>query len=322
MVQLAKFSGNVMTRRELLQTCAVAPLVSNSIVFAKESPMLPVIDTHQHLWDLRKIKLNWMKKGDSLENNFTPVEYAAAIEGLNVVKSVYMEVDVVKEMQQIEADYVVELCKSKSTTMVAAVVGGHPASDGFAKYVSQFKGSPYVKGIRQVIHADSTPAGYSLSSAFIKGVQLLGEIGLSFDICIRPGELPDAGKLIDHCPGTRFILDHCGNAQVHHSPADREKWKKDLADVAKRKNVVCKVSGFIASSEVGKWKQEDLVPVINHTIESFGWDRVMFGGDWPVVTKAATYKQWLTALRTAVKDRTEMEQKKLFHDNAVKQYGL
>ena len=156
----------------------------------------------------------------------------------------------------------------------------------------------------------------------MKGVQLLGDLGLSFDICIRPGELPDAAKLIDRCPGTRFILDHCGNAQVHHAPKDREQWKRDMGEVAKRKNVVCKVSGFVASSGKGKWTTDDLAPVINHTIESFGWDRVMFGGDWPVVTLAATYKEWITALREVVKDRSEAEQKKLFHDNAVKQYGL
>jgi L-fuconolactonase len=310
-----------MTRREFLVTAA-ASAVTVSALPAKAAPMTPAIDTHQHLWDLTRLKLNWVTPGHALAANFTPKEYAAAIDGLNVVKSVYMEVDVVKEMQQAEADYVIGLCESKSTTMVAAVVGGHPASDGFAKYAGQFKGHKYVKGIRQVIHADSTPPGYCLANAFVKGVQLLGDLGLSFDVCIRPGELPDAAKLIDRCPGTKFILDHCGNAQVHHAPKDREQWKMDMGEVAKRKNVVCKVSGFVASSGKGKWTAEDLAPVINHTIESFGWDRVMFGGDWPVVTLAATYKEWITALREVVKGRSEAEQKKLFHDNAVKQYGL
>jgi L-fuconolactonase len=314
--------GSRMTRRELLLTAAAIPAFGSALHSAEAPAVLDTIDTHQHLWDLTKLKLNWLKAGDPLAANYTPKEYDAAIAGLNVVKSVYMEVDVVKEHQQAEADYVIGLCESKKTTMVAAVVGGHPSSDGFADYAKQFKGNKYVKGIRQVIHADSTPPGYCLGEAFVKGVQQLGEWGLSFDICIRPGELPDAGKLIDKCPGTRFILDHCGNANVHHSAKDREKWKVDLADVAKRKNVVCKVSGFVASSDRGKWKTEDLAPVINHTIESFGWDRVMFGGDWPVVTKAATYKEWLTALRSIVQGQSEANQKKLFHDNAVKQYGL
>ena len=85
---------------------------------------------------------------------------------------------------------------------------------------------------------------------------------------------------------------------------DRSQWQKDIAEVAKRKNVVCKVSGIVASAEPGKWTADDLAPIVNHTMDVFGPDRVMFGGDWPVCTKAATYKQWVEALKTIVADRT------------------
>jgi len=187
--------------------------------------MLLIIDTHQHLWDLAKFSMNWMTPDSPLAQSFTPKEYAEAIEGFNVVKSIYMEVDVVKEMQQAEADYVIDLCKSGNTNMVAAIVAGHPADPGFANYVSQFRDSPYVKGVRQVIHVDNTPAGYSLQMDFIQGVRLLGDLGLSYDICIRPGELGDAAKLVDACPGTRFILDHCGNGPV--LTKDRSQWKRE-----------------------------------------------------------------------------------------------
>ena len=148
-------------------------------------------------------------------------------------------------------------------------------------------------------------------------------MGLSFDLCVRPAELPDFAKLIDQCPGTRFILDHCGNADLKHTPAERDKWKRDMAEIAKRKNLVGKVSGFIASAPGrGRWTLDDLAPVVNHTLEVFGPDRVMFGGDWPVCTAAATLRQWVEALRTIVSDRPRAEQKKLFHDNAVAFYGL
>jgi predicted TIM-barrel fold metal-dependent hydrolase len=95
-----------------------------------------------------------------------------------------------------------------------------------------------------------------------------------------------------------------------------------LVEVAKRKNVVVKISGFIASSTKGAWKVDDLAPLINHTMDSFGPDRVMFGGDWPVCTLAATYKEWVDSLKQVVKSRSEEQQKKLFHDNAVRFYGL
>ena len=282
--------------------------------------MLPIIDTHQHLWDLTRFKLNWMTDDSPLGQSFTPKEYTAAIAGLNVVKSVYMEVDVVKEQQQAEAVYVIELCRSGKTSMVAAVVGGHPTDPGFERYVRPFRGSPCVKGIRQVIHVDSTPAGYCLQRGFIQGVRLLGDLGLSYDICIRPGELRDAAMLVDECPGTRFILDHCGNGDVRST--DRTRWQRNMELLGKKPNLVCKVSGIVASAEKGKWTPDDLAPLVNHTIACFGWDRVMFGGDWPVCTLTANYKQWVEALREIVKDQSDEEQRKLFHDNAAKFYGL
>jgi L-fuconolactonase len=151
-------------------------------------------------------------------------------------------------------------------------------------------------------------------------VRLLGAHGLSFDICVRPGELTDAAKLIDACPGTRFILDHCGNGDVRAK--DLGQWKKDMADVAKRKSVVCKVSGIVVNATPEKWTASDLEPIITHTLAVFGLERVMFGGDWPVCTKAATYRQWVESLKKIVSGRSVDEQRQLFHDNAVRIYGL
>jgi L-fuconolactonase len=302
------------------QFVASSLALAAAAALADEKPALPIIDTHQHLWDLKQFKLPWVMKGSTLDRDYVMSDYLEATKGLNVVKTVYMEVDVDPSQQQAEADFVTEVCKSGKTPMVAAVVSGRPSSEGFAKYVTPFKGSPYIKGLRQVLHGGSTPAGYCLDERFVKGIRLLGELGLSFDLCMRPGELPDAAKLIDACPDTRFILDHCGNANVQAK--DRTQWKKDIAEVAKRKSVVCKVSGIVASAAPGKWKADDLAPIVEHTLEVFGPDRVMFGGDWPVCTLAATFAQWVTALKEIVRGRKEEEQRKLFHDNAVRVYAL
>jgi len=171
-----------------------------------------------------------------------------------------------------------------------------------------------------VLHGDGTPPGYCLQPEFVRGIRLLGELGLSFDLCLRAAELPDGARLVDACPGTRFILDHCGNANVR--AADRSEWERDLSDFARRENVVCKVSGIVASARPGEWTPQDLEPIVRHVLRAFGPDRVMFGGDWPVCTLAATYRQWVEALRWIVRDLPEAEQRKLFHDNAVRFYGL
>jgi L-fuconolactonase len=310
-------------RRTFLKTAAslTAACVGGSVLAApKENGMLPIVDTHQHLWDLTKFRLPWLKEGDVFNKSHVMSDYLKATAGLNVVKTVYMEVDVAPEQQMEEAEYVIGLCQRADTPMVAAVISGRPASDAFAKYIGQFKDSAVIKGVRQVLHGESTPPGFCLDEKFIKGVRLLGELGKSFDLCMRSKELLDAAKLVDACPNTRFILDHCGNADVQVK--DRAQWTKDIAEVANRKNVVCKVSGIVASAEPGKWKADDLAPIVNHVMEVFGPDRVMFGGDWPVCTKAATYKQWVEAIKSIVAERNVEEQKKLFADNAVRFYGL
>jgi len=305
----------------------VAEALRAPIAHAADADVLAIIDTHQHLWDLTKFKLPWHKTQPTLAKSFVMEDYLRATGELEkasppakVVKSVYMEVDVSPEQQQAEADWVVKICKKGGTPMVAAVISGRPNADGFAKYVKPFKDSAYIKGIRQVLHGPDTPAGYCLEDKFVKGIRLLGELGLSFDLCMRAGELTDAAKLIDACPDTRFILDHCGNADVKSK--DRSQWKKDIGEVAKRKNVVGKVSGIVASAPPGKWTADDLAPIINHTLEVFGPERVMFGGDWPVCTLAASYRQWVEALRSVVRDRKAAEQKKLFHDNAARFYRI
>jgi predicted TIM-barrel fold metal-dependent hydrolase len=309
-----------MHRRQFLQA-GLAAAGAAALAPAAEAKGLPIVDTHQHLWDLKKFWLRWIKDDSPLARSYVLDDYRKATEGLNVVKTVYMEVDVRPSQQDAEADYVIELCKdAERTRMYGAVISGRPASDGFKTYISRFKGSKYVKGLRQVLHGEGTKAGYCLEPAFVKGVQLLGDLGLSYDICIRPGELPDAARLIDACPGTRFILDHCGNANVQAN--DRTQWQKDIGEVAKRKNVVCKVSGIVASAKPGAWTADDLAPIVRHVQEVFGPDRVMFGGDWPVCTLAATYQQWVEALKEIVKGTKAEEQKKLFHDNAAKFYGL
>src|SRR5207244_7516637 len=109
--------------------------------------------------------------------------------GLNAVKAGYMEVDVIPEQQQKEAEFVVGLCEAGNTPTCAAVVSGRPNSDGFADYAKQFKGSKYVKGLRQVLHVKETPAGYCLDPKFMKGIKLLGDLGLRFVQCVRPAAL-------------------------------------------------------------------------------------------------------------------------------------
>ena len=309
-------------RRFLGESAALAAAAALSAPSRAEEPMtIPIVNTHQHLWDLSRFKLPWLDSAPKLNRSFLVDDYRQATAGLDVVKSVYMEVDVEPSQQAAEADYVLDLIQRGGTTMVGAVISGRPGSDGFAAYLDRFRDRPAIKGLRRVLHAAETPRGHCLETPFIEGIRLLGRQGLSFDLCMRADELGDAAKLVDACPDTTFILDHCGNASVRSK--DLSGWKADIARLAERKNVACcKVSGIVASAAPGPWTADDLAPIVNHVLNRFGPDRVVFGGDWPVCTLAASYRQWVEALRQIVADRPLADRKKLFHDNAVRIYRL
>jgi L-fuconolactonase len=200
-------------RRDFLRQSALAFAATSaglSLAVAEEKKGPAVIDTHVHLWDLKQFKLPWLKPDAPFARDFKVEDFRKATAAANLTRAVYMEVDVAPEQKQAEADWVRELCAKGGTPIVAAVVGGLPASEGFRKYVTPFKGDPYIKGVRQVLHVDSTPPGFCLGKEFVAGVRLLGELGLSFDLCMRSADLSEAAKLIGMCPDTRFILDHCG----------------------------------------------------------------------------------------------------------------
>jgi len=321
-----------MNRRTFIQQTAAATAAAGfpGATGAAESKPL-IIDTHQHLWDLTKQKLPWLSGvPEVLNHSYRTEEYLAATEGLNV-RAVYMEVDVAPEQHAAEAELVLDLARSGKNPTIAAVIGGRVASPGFADYVGKFKGNPLVKGVRQVLHVPETPSGYCLKEEFVRGVRLLGEKGMSFDLCMRPADLTDGAKLVAQCPGTRFVLDHCGNPDLKCFRAPRageekpkhtaDEWKRAIDAFAKQPNVIGKISGGVANLPKGG-DASDLAPAVNHCLDAFGPDRVVFGGDWPVCLLGAPLKRWVEFLTQIIASRPAAEKEKLWSANAIKHYSL
>lgn len=324
-----------MNRRKFLHTsgsAALATAASSCASVHSAAPDALIIDTHQHLWDRRQLNLPWLDTAPKiLQHNYTTKEYQQAFTGYNV-KSIYMEVDVAPADHVKEADFIVALARQGRTTTIAATIGGRPAADDFETYVKRYAGNGVVKGLRQVLHGDSTPQGFCLQPAFVKGVQILGDHGLNFELTMRPTELMDGVKLTELCPGTHFVLDHCGNGDPktfnpklgpglkRNGTADE--WKHGIDALAKRPNVICKISGILASVPPHQWKAEDLAPVVNHCLDSFGPRRVVFGGDWPVCLLGGQVNEWIEALKQIVAHRSEDERRRLWSGNAIRHYRL
>ncbi len=321
-----------LSRRNFLVSSAAAAAAATAIRAAaaaqdsaSNGAAIPVVDTHEHLWDLSRLRLPWLSQARAahFRRSYLPKDYDEATSGINIVKTVYMEVNCDPADHEAEADYVIKLCQSPNSRMRGAVIGGSVDSANFPGYIKKYATNPHIKGVRMILNDPDRPKGLCLQPTFVKNVQYLGELGLSYDICIRPAELTDAVHLIEQCPKTRFIIDHCGNQDVQATDEkSRVTWEEGMKAAAAHENAMCKISGIVATAKPKAWQPADLAPAINFCLDTFGPDRVFFGGDWPVCTAVATYRQWFDALTWILRDRSPEFRRKLLHDNAVRFYKL
>ncbi len=326
-----------ISRRGALQLAATATLGAWSCegwgsTDGQLPPGYPIIDTHQHLWDLTKLQPPWLKTADPiLARSYVTEDYLREMRGFQLEKAIYMEVDVAPSQFAEEAELIVPICADPNHPTAAAIISGDPNSDRFQDYLNRVLNKRYVKGLRRVLHVPSRPRGFCLQPQFIRSMKLLGDLDLSFDLCMRPGELSDGAKLASLAPQTRFIVDHCGNADPlafvtpgsagfrrreqrapQHSAAQ---WKRDMGALAARENVFCKISGVVVRA-AERWDADDLAPIVNFCLDEFGPDRVVFGGDWPVCRLRAKLGDWIGALQQIIRSRPSADQRKLWSDNA------
>jgi predicted TIM-barrel fold metal-dependent hydrolase len=279
---------------------------------------MQIVDTHQHLWDKDLFHYSWLDTIPQLNRSFRMADYLAATKGLDVVKSLHLEADVDEPYMLDETRHLLALADQPDNPLAGIVACGRPENEDFKSYLDAIGGHAKLKGIRRVLHTQ--PDGVGQGVTFLKNVAALPDYGLSFDICVLARQLPIAIKLISSCPDVIFILDHCGVPQVKERNLDP--WRSHITEIAKFPNVSCKISGLVAYADPQSWTAEDLRPFIDHAIGSFGWDRVMFGSDWPVCTLSASYRQWVETLQAITQGAGEVNQRKLFHDNAVRVYRL
>jgi predicted TIM-barrel fold metal-dependent hydrolase len=279
---------------------------------------MKIIDTHQHLWDKNLFRYAWLESLPRLNRSFRLSDYQEATSRLEIEKTVFVECDVDDEQMEDETLHILRLADQPGSRIAGVVASGRPEKDGFESHLEKLRGQPRLKGIRRILHTHPDELGKS--KTFIENVRRLGDYGLSFDICVLARQLPIAINLVSQCPGVTFILDHCGVPQVKERVL--HPWCEHIQEIATFPNVYCKVSGLVAYTDPVNWRSEDLRPFADRVLESFGWDRVMFGSDWPVCTLAASYRQWVEALLSLTQAAGETNQEKLFRDNAIRAYRL
>lgn len=271
-----------------------------------------IVDTHLHLIYPEKFSYAWLSRVPTIDKPWRVESYWKEAEPLGIEAALHMEVDVAEPQIDAETEFVLGLDR-----VIGAIANGRPEHSGFEQHLEKMQALGKVKGIRRLLQGQ--PAELSQTQTFIDNVRLLPRYDMNFDICVKSHELMLAPLLIKACPETQFVLDHCGNPKI--ADGEWESWTTRMERVAELPNVVCKVSGILANVDP-TWTVDTVRPYVEFVIETFGWDRVVWGSDHPVVTLFADLTKWTNATKEIVADASVEEQEKLFFRNAERVYRV
>lgn len=289
-----------------------------------QNGVMRVVDSHLHLWDPDILDYTWLE--GPLERAFSVDEIADdALDGVDEEVSIFVQADPVEEQAVAEVGWVDSIALQ---TGVVAIVAGARLDRGAEteQQLDALAGYERVVGVRHLLQGG--PDGLARSDAFVAGARAVASRGWTFDACVRAQQLPDVTALAAAVPELPIVLDHLGKPAVGTGEAPLRpsaEWLRDLADLARRPGVYCKLSGLPAEAS-GVWTEAQLVPFLDAALESFGPDRLMWGSDWPVSSIAGEFvprsrERWFRAVADWASSRG-VAAEALFWDNALAFYGI
>ena len=279
--------------------------------------MINVVDTHQHLIEADRLDYLWPKKiGALADRSFTYVDYVDASAGTGVDQTIFMEADC--EDWKAEADMVLDMVADPGKMITGVIANARPEHEqGFDAWLDHVAGTDVV-GLRRILH--ETTDDVSQSDVFRANLRKLADRNLTFDINFLARQLPIAADLVHAVDKVQFVLDHCGVPDIEGG--DDATWRAGIKTLSGFPHVACKISGITAYCAKGDATLESLRPYVEHCIACFGWDRVVWGSDWPVCNINSSIAEWMAISRAVVADEDPSNQEKLFRSNALRIYGL
>ena len=276
-----------------------------------------IIDAHHHVWDPTARQHDWLAELPALQRRFGLDDFAEVSEAEQIGASVLVQV--LAETGETEEF----LALAGRGNVVAAVVGwADLAGPDVATEIARLRGLPggdRLAGIRHLVQ-DEPDAGWLDRPEVRRGLRAAGAAGLCYDLLIHPGQLPAALRVTGDLDDVRFVLDHGGKPAIETGLV--EPWARQVAELASRPNVTCKLSGLVTEAGPG-WEPAQIAPYAGWLLDCFGPGRLMFGSDWPVCTLAATYGQVVALARALVGGRlSPAETDAVFGQNAAGVYGL
>lgn len=280
---------------------------------------LAIVDSHIHLWNPVQFRYPWLDGLPALNRAWLPAEFVAASADASVEKMIFIECGC--EPVQSLAEVIWASTLAECETRLCGIVA-HAALEKGASVSGDLAGLaawPLAKGVRRNVQGESD-AAFFLQPEFVAGVKQLAEFGFTFDVCIRHEQMRAAAELVRRVPEVTFVLDHFGKPDVRGKR--REPWASSLKSMAQSPNVVCKLSGLATEADWNHWRPDDLKFYFEWALECFGWDRLLFGSDWPVATLATDYRRWVMTVQESLPSASTADHVKFFKTNAERIYRV
>jgi L-fuconolactonase len=209
---------------------------------------------------------------------------------------------------------------AQQNSFIKAVVGwvGLRASN-INERLSHYAQNEKFVGVRHVVQDEPDP-NFMLGEDFQKGLSLLKDYGLTYDILIFPSQLDTAIETVRRHPKQKFVVDHIAKPDIKRCRVDG--WKEKIQQLSSFDNVMCKVSGMVTEADWDNWQKEDFTPFIDVIIEAFGTERVMYGSDWPVCLLGGEYAEVKAIVDQYFSTYKEEDKNKIFGLNAAEFYGI
>lgn len=269
------------------------------------------IDAHQHFWRYDPVAYPWIRT-DVLRHTYLPADLRPQLDAAGFDGTVAVQARSTWE----ETAWLLDLADEHS--WIAGVVGwADVANPQLPQQLEAHADRPRLCGIRCGIQ--SSPDG-GPSGAFLTGIAVLTDADLTFDLSVRPPQLPLATRLVQATPHQRFILDHIAKPLIKDRAV--APWEADIRELAAHPNVACKVSGMVTEADRAAWQPADFAPYLDVVLDAFGADRLMIGSDWPVCRQAAEYGEAMGVVEAYLGALSADEQSAVLGGTAIEWYGL
>ncbi|KAK7066862.1 hypothetical protein SK128_024506 [Halocaridina rubra] len=283
----------------------------------------------KNIWELDKFEYPWPTPDLTIYKTHVIKDLVAATSSTPVKQHIFVQClnDSPEEARDFiscisfRTEWVMSLAKDNPEIkgIVAGLDPSHPQFE--ERLISLKKDVPLLVGVRHILDLEPRQ-DYLLREDVAAGMRVLARHNLTFDLLLRPPIIEAATVLVRRVPEVRFVVDHL--AKPYIAAGKLEPWRQHMTELAKYPNVYCKLSGMITEADLESWKPENFQPYIEHMVQVFGPDRLMFGSDWPVcrLAKNTDYATVYITLKKHLSHLPDEQQKKIYCTNARKFYSI